>query len=212
MISATRRWVRRNRTNFAIGFGALGVGYLATQYVFSKISEARERMSSDRIARDKYAATSPTSLPAPVVSTLSTPWLTSSTSSLRRRFEQNQADCTITVLALFPTATEKIIETLPVEELTHELQQKKAERLARSNNGDLAGSEMSSASPSVVDDDGRSLASLQSEGFVHASQMVAAGAEGLSLRPRRSKAQLWNELKISCKIPLSCLGKTMANG
>lgn len=53
MISATRRWFRRNRTPIAIGFGVIGVGYVATQYVLSKISDARERMSSDRIAREK---------------------------------------------------------------------------------------------------------------------------------------------------------------
>ena len=53
MISATRKWVRRNRTNFAIGFGVIGVTYLAGQYVVSKISETRKRMSSDRIAREK---------------------------------------------------------------------------------------------------------------------------------------------------------------
>ena len=53
MMQATRRWLRRNRTNFAIGFGVLGVGYLATQYVVSKISEARERMGSDRVAKEK---------------------------------------------------------------------------------------------------------------------------------------------------------------
>jgi peroxin-3 len=53
MISATRRWFRRNRKTLAIGTGVIGVGYLAGQYVISKISEARERMSSDRIAREK---------------------------------------------------------------------------------------------------------------------------------------------------------------
>ena len=55
MIGATRRWLRRNRTNFAIGVGVLGVGYVAGQYVINKISETRERMSGDRIAREKYA-------------------------------------------------------------------------------------------------------------------------------------------------------------
>lgn len=53
MIAATRRWARRNRTNFAIGFGVLGVGYVAGQYVLNKILETRERMSVDRIAREK---------------------------------------------------------------------------------------------------------------------------------------------------------------
>ena len=53
MISATRRWLRRNRSTFAVSLGVLGVGYIAGQYVLSKISEARERMTSDRIAREK---------------------------------------------------------------------------------------------------------------------------------------------------------------
>lgn len=55
MISASRRWVRRNRRGLAIGAGVVGAGYLAGQYVITKISEARERMSSDRIAREKCA-------------------------------------------------------------------------------------------------------------------------------------------------------------
>lgn len=54
MITATRNWLRRNRTNFAIGIGVLGVGYVAGQYVLSKVTEAGERMSSDRTAKEKY--------------------------------------------------------------------------------------------------------------------------------------------------------------
>lgn len=53
MIGATRRWIRRNRRGLAIGAGVLGAGYLAGQYALNKITEARERMSSDRIAREK---------------------------------------------------------------------------------------------------------------------------------------------------------------
>lgn len=56
MIAATRRWFRRNRNAFAIGAGILGVGYVATQYVLGRIADARERMSNDRIAREKYEA------------------------------------------------------------------------------------------------------------------------------------------------------------
>jgi hypothetical protein len=56
MIGAARRWFRRNRKGLAIGAGVLGAGYLAGQYVLSKISEARERMSSERIAREKYVS------------------------------------------------------------------------------------------------------------------------------------------------------------
>jgi peroxin-3 len=53
MIAATRKWFRRNRTPIAIGFGVIGVGYVGFQYVVGKISDARQRMSSDKIAREK---------------------------------------------------------------------------------------------------------------------------------------------------------------
>lgn len=114
--------------------------------------------------------------------------ITDQDNSLRRRFEQNQTDCTYTVLALLPTATENIIEALPVEDLTKELQQKRAERLARLNAGEATGSDFSSVAPSLADD-----ASFQSEGFVHTSQI---GED--QPRPKRNKTQLWNEVKITC--------------
>lgn len=53
MLGATKRWFRRNRRGLAIGAGVIGAGYMAGQYVVNKIFEARERMSSDRIAREK---------------------------------------------------------------------------------------------------------------------------------------------------------------
>ncbi|KAL4883282.1 Peroxin-3-domain-containing protein [Aspergillus karnatakaensis] len=170
MISATRSWFRRNRKTLAIGTGVIGVGYLAGQYVISKISEARERMSSDRIARE----------------------------NLRRRFEQNQTDCTYTVLALLPTAAEDILEALPVEELTKELQRKRAERLARLNAGEgtATGSDMSSVAPSLSEDDRKS---LSGESFIRTSQLgdsAIAGDDALP-QPKRNKTQLWNEVKIT---------------
>src|SRR5687767_12685204 len=122
MITSTRKWFRRNRTNFAVGAGVLGAGYLAGQYVINKLSEARLRMSEERISRE----------------------------NLRRRFEQNQEDCTFTVLAILPTAAENILEAIPVEQILSELQQHKAERLARS----VGPSEI--ASSVAVSDDGKS--------------------------------------------------------
>ncbi|PVI03107.1 peroxisomal membrane protein [Periconia macrospinosa] len=179
MIASTRRWLRRNRTNFAIGAGVLGAGYLAGQYVLGKLSEARQRMSDDRIAKE----------------------------NLRRRFEQNQEDCTFTVLAILPTATENILDAIPVEQVLEELQKQKAERLARS----IGPSEIAStAPPSVADaaDDDTKSSSFQSESFIHASQITGeassstgsadGGAEPNGERKtKKSKAQLWNEMKIS---------------
>ena len=132
--------------------------------------------------------------------------------SLRRRFEQNQEDCTYTVLALLPTATDNILAELETERITFELQQQKAAKLAR--NGDTHPSELDSGPPSVTDvpsvadDDGRSMASLQSESGVHASQMaippvsiIGDGAQDggqQAQKARKTKLQLWNDLKISC--------------
>lgn len=128
--------------------------------------------------------------------------------SLRRRFEQNQEDCTFTVLAILPTATENILEAIPVEQVLEELQRQKAERLSRS----VGPSEIaSSAPPSLADtteDDGAS-SSLQTGSFIHASQVVTEGessgdtAEAIPAvseekKSKKSKAQLWSEMKISC--------------
>ncbi|KAL9610321.1 MAG: hypothetical protein Q9167_004952 [Letrouitia subvulpina] len=162
-----RKWFQRNRTNIAVGTGILSAGYVAGRYVLSKVTETRQRMSEDRIARE----------------------------NLRRRFEQNQEDCTITVLALLPTATENILAALPVESITQDLQQKRAERLGR-DTGTRDGDQSSSA----IEDDSKSLASLQSQSYVKAGERdtpSANNADRESQKPQKSRAQLWNELKIS---------------
>lgn len=112
-----------------------------------------------------------------------------------------------------------------MEKITHELQQKKAERLAAAttkgtgSSPDVPSSELSSGPPSVAaEDDGRSLQSFQSESYVHASQTVDGGGstgppEEVSAnnnsppKPKKTKAQLWAELKIASKLthPLTSL-------
>jgi peroxin-3 len=53
MIKSARDWFNRNRTTFAVGASLVGAGYVATQYVVGKLTETRQRMSDDRIAREK---------------------------------------------------------------------------------------------------------------------------------------------------------------
>lgn len=36
-----------------MGVGIIGAGYFVTQYALNKLKDARERMSSDRIAKEK---------------------------------------------------------------------------------------------------------------------------------------------------------------
>lgn len=124
--------------------------------------------------------------------------------SLRRRFEQNQEDCTFTVLAILPTAAENIIEALPAEDVLSELQKQKQERLAKSGTiSEISTTDLTSAPPSIApssgDLDGKSLASIgESESYVHASQIATAdNAEAAgSPAPKRTKVQMWNDLKI----------------
>ena len=54
MLRATRDWFRRNRYPIAIGAGVVGAGYVAGQYVLGKLNEARQRMSDERISKEKY--------------------------------------------------------------------------------------------------------------------------------------------------------------
>lgn len=114
---------------------------------------------------------------------------------------------------------------MPVEELTQELQRKRAERLAKANSTTAAGDTTSSSSapPSVAADDDQNRAqsssglsaSFQSDAFLHASQSAVGSppspspAEGTgndgetapsSSKLKRTKAQLWKEVKITCML------------
>jgi peroxin-3 len=136
---------------------------------------------------------------------------------LRRRFQQNQEDCTFTVLAILPTATENIVDALPVEQTLQELQKHRDERLGKTATvSDVSTADLPSVPGSVAEDDTKSLQSFKSESYVHASQLAeSAGADGetklkppQTSRPKKSKVVLWNEIKISCMLPIS---KTISN-
>ena len=102
------------------------------------------------------------------------------------------------MLALLPTFREEIVTALPAEDITAELQRQKQDRLAKSTGpSEAASSEFPSAPASTVDDDRGSLASFQTGSFIHASQIADSGEV---TRPRKSKVQLWNDLKIMCKL------------
>lgn len=139
--------------------------------------------------------------------------LTTSFASLRRRFEQNQEDCTFTVLALLPTATANVLATLNTEAITYEIQQAKASKAAKATGAEAA-APPSIADTTLTEDDGKSMGSLQSDSGVHASQIAvpspmsastenAAQDAGAETMPRRSKRQLWDDLIISCELECS---------
>ncbi|KAM0251420.1 hypothetical protein ACHAP5_001729 [Fusarium lateritium] len=174
MFTSARRWLRNNRTPIAVGVGVIGAGYVATQYVIGKLNDARERMSSDRIAKE----------------------------NLRRRFEQNQEDCTFTVLALLPSATTAILEAMNTEQITFEIQQMKATKAIK-NGGPESAAPPSIADTTMTEEDGKSMAG-QSESGVQTSQSPTsspfnAGGEANKefSKPRKTKRQLWDDVTIS---------------
>lgn len=120
------------------------------------------------------------------------------------------------MLALLPTATENILAEMQTERITYELQQQKAAKLARTSDGPSGSTSelLNSEPPSVTDDDGRSMVSLTSESGLHASRMGMSGAQtgdgpqdggSQAQKARRTKLQLWNDLKISCEFRLNIL-------
>jgi peroxin-3 len=140
-------------------------------------------------------------------------------SSLRRRFEQNQEDCTFTVLALLPTATTNILKKMNTEEITYEIQQMKGSGKAVGATSVMTDSiTPPSTTEANTDEDGRSLVSMQSDSGVHASQVALpptsepatdgasgaqTGGESAPPNPRKTKRQLWDDLTISCELWLS---------
>lgn len=90
-----------------------------------------------------------------------------------------------------------------MDKLTQELQQKKAARIAKGQSITEAGSEAPTvATFSQKDDDTQSLQSFVSESFVMAAK---EGEE----KPRKSKAKLWDEIKITCMMTLGVVSRLL---
>ena len=89
-----------------------------------------------------------------------------------------------------------------MESIAHELQAKRDERLGRiSAAPETAATDHLSGPASVTDDDGKSLVSFQSESYVYASQLGEATSKTSDQAissSAKSKAQLWNDVKINC--------------
>lgn len=90
-----------------------------------------------------------------------------------------------------------------MEQISLELQRQRSEKLGRTvTASETFSSENQSGTSSVVDDESKSSKSIQSSSLIHASQASdGANAEQLtSSQLKKTKAQLWSEMKIDCKI------------
>ncbi|KAK9711860.1 peroxin [Basidiobolus ranarum] len=100
MFESIANFGRRHRRGFFITAGIIGSFYALGQYAKRKIVELQEKATRDNVAKE----------------------------NLRRRFEQNQRDCLMTVLSLLPTLGEQMISEVNVEGSIARLQQKRTTR------------------------------------------------------------------------------------
>ncbi|KAK9248996.1 Peroxin-3 [Lipomyces tetrasporus] len=99
--------------------------------------------------------------------------------NLRRRFEQNQQDATFTVAALLSSVTDPIISELPVEVITDELQAKRGPVSRSSNTPSQSGDDVNTETTSIA-----------------SSTITIIDVDAETQQPKRTKKQLWNDLKI----------------
>lgn len=106
--------------------------------------------------------------------------------NLKRRFEQNQQDATFTIMALLPSVSRQILEKYPVEKITQELQAKRSEQKATKSTA--------SDADSTINESVQTLPSVSETGSeVVVEKSVEKRAENSN---KKSKSQLWRELKI----------------
>jgi peroxin-3 len=183
-----RRFWSRHRRGLAITAAVAGAGYLAYTYLREKLREASEASSTERSDQEKYRAPNDPLFHAPSFSSFR--FVVVDLNSLRRRFIQNQQDCMFTVLALYPNMAQQILEELRVEPILLDLQQKRVattvgtssvKALSASDEGDTAArASMITTVTTAGEQSG--------EGTVLVSQ-------------KKSKIELWNELKILSPYP-----------
>ncbi|KAI8575944.1 hypothetical protein K450DRAFT_259067 [Umbelopsis ramanniana AG] len=100
MLKSIKDYTKRHRKGLLITATIIGGGIFAGQYARNKIQELQDKAASERMAKE----------------------------NLKRRFEQNQNDCTFTVLSLLPTLSEQVFDDMAVEELWAKLQELRKEQ------------------------------------------------------------------------------------
>ncbi|SJX66499.1 related to Peroxisomal assembly protein PEX3 [Sporisorium reilianum f. sp. reilianum] len=94
----TSRYLSSHSNFFIVTGGIVGGAYLVSQYAISKFQQIQDKLVNDKNAKE----------------------------NLRRRFAQNQEDCTFTVLALLPTLGDQLFSKHNVEQLTESLRSQAA--------------------------------------------------------------------------------------
>lgn len=168
MISAISGFLNRHKRKFIVAAGVVASGYLAVDYLKTKFFELQDRLATERAAKE----------------------------NLRRRFEQNQQDATFTIMALLPGLSQDVLEKYQVENITKELQAKRTERVVRGPLSDAGVSDISNLTGPTEATSGENGGGDE----LTESGISIRGTESSTLevnvKPKKSKTQLWQDLKI----------------
>ncbi|KAI0305299.1 Peroxin-3 [Multifurca ochricompacta] len=94
MLNSVSNYVYEKRTKLSRAAGVIGGLYLVGQYASARITDTRDRILEDRIARE----------------------------NIRKRFRQNMQDISFTIMTYMPLLSKHILDEMDVESLTAELQ------------------------------------------------------------------------------------------
>ncbi|KAF8336873.1 Peroxin-3 [Cantharellus anzutake] len=119
VLKAVRGWLWDRRRGLLTAAGFFGGFYLMAQYIWGRLEEMRDKVIQDRAARE----------------------------NLRKRFQQNQEDCSYHILALLPTLGNSILEEMDVERITLQLQQSRT-TTSQAKNSPLSAAHLQPEGPS----------------------------------------------------------------
>lgn len=175
MISAISGFLNRHKRKFLVTAGIVASGYFAVDYLKTKFFELQDTLASDRAAKE----------------------------NLRRRFEQNQQDASFTIMALLPGLAADILEKYPVEKITKELQAKRGERISvRSPLSDTGVSDISNLTGLTEANSDLNNTQEITESTISIRETEASTLQ-VNIKPKKTKSQLWQDLKIQCKSTIS---------
>lgn len=167
MISAISGFLNRHKRKFLVAAGVVASGYFAVDYLKTKFFELQDRIASERAGKE----------------------------NLRRRFEQNQQDATFTIMALLPGLSEDVLDKYQVEKITKELQAKRTERVTsgKGPQSEAGASDISNLTGPTEATSGDNDAKGLSDSNININDTEASTVE---ISVRKSKSELWQDLKI----------------
>ncbi|KAJ1971231.1 peroxin [Dimargaris xerosporica] len=157
MFQSVTGFFKRHRTALVVSAGVVGGIYWVGQYAKRKIVEMQTSMAKERMLQE----------------------------NLRRRFEQNQQDCTFTVMSLLPALCEPILDTMNVERLVQTLKEYRKPGASTHSPAQSTDSSDHARSPSA--------GSTRS----HSPASHDGGPAADLIHPTKSKVELWEEIKLT---------------